>query len=276
MLEIPEVVTIAKQLNETVREKTICKVIAGYTEHKLAWYNGKPEHYSDWLTDKVIGKTRAVGGIIEISIDNYFLLLSDGVNLRYFEKNESCPEKHQLYLQFSDDTFLVAIVQMYGGICCYNGKPDNKYYSLALSKPSLLSDDFSEDYFHSLTDNPEFLKLSAKAFLATEQRIPGLGNGVLQDILFNAQIHPKRKVSSLSTIETDKLFHSIKATLVEMTEKGGRDVERDLWGKTGNYKVILSKKTVNTPCPVCSTQIKKETYLGGAVYFCPKCQKLEK
>lgn|GEM_PF-2077218 len=30
-----------------------------------------------------------------------------------------------------------------------------------------------------------------KAFLATEQRIPGLGNGVLQDILWTARIHPK-------------------------------------------------------------------------------------
>ncbi|MDD3052252.1 MAG: endonuclease VIII [Candidatus Cloacimonetes bacterium] len=276
MLEIPEVVTIAKQLNEAVRGKTINKVIAGYTEHKLAWYNGKPEQCSDWLNNKVIGETRAVGGIIEIAIDNCLLLLSDGVNLRYLEKTESCPGKHQLYLQFSDDSCLVAVVQMYGGICCYDGKPDNKYYLLALSKPSPLSDNFSEDYFHSLTVSPEYLKLSAKAFLATEQRIPGLGNGVLQDILFKASIHPKRKMSSLTIKEIDKLFYSLKSTLQEMTKEGGRNNEKDLFGKVGNYKVIMSKKTVNNPCPVCSTLIKKDNYLGGAVYFCPKCQKLEK
>jgi formamidopyrimidine-DNA glycosylase len=43
--------------------------------------------------------------------------------------------------------------------------------------------------------------LSAKAFLATEQRIPGLGNGVLQDILFTAGIHPKRKMAAISEEE---------------------------------------------------------------------------
>lgn len=36
------------------------------------------------------------------------------------------------------------------------------------------------------------LKLTAKTFLAAEQRIPGLGNGVLQGILFQACIYLKR------------------------------------------------------------------------------------
>ena len=73
-------------------------------------------------------------------------------------------------------------------------------------------------------------KLSAKAFLATEQRIPGLGNGVLQDILWYANIHPKRKISTLSAEQKHKLFRSVKTILAEMTELGGRDTERDLFG----------------------------------------------
>ena len=36
------------------------------------------------------------------------------------------------------------------------------------------------------------LKLTAKTFLAAERRIPGLGNGVLQGILFQACIYLKR------------------------------------------------------------------------------------
>ncbi|MPN41800.1 Formamidopyrimidine-DNA glycosylase [bioreactor metagenome] len=64
-------------------------------------------------------------------------------------------------------------------------------------------------------------KLSVKALLATEQRIPGLGNGSLQDILFNARIHPKKKVTTLTDNEKEQLFYSIKATLQEMVDKGG-------------------------------------------------------
>ncbi len=83
-------------------------------------------------------------------------------------------------------------------------------------------------------------KLSLKAFLATEQRIPGLGNGVLQDILYNARLHPKKKLGALSDGEFAALFSSVKNTLAEMTRNGGRDTEKDLFGSTGGYVTKLS------------------------------------
>ena len=109
--------------------------------------------------------------------------------------------------------------------------------------------------------------------LATEQRIPGVGNGVLQDILFNAGIHPRRKKSSMSDTDKSRLFKSLKTTLKNMTELGGRDTEKDFFGNNGGYKTILSKNTVKHPCPDCGDLIRKEPYLGGAVYYCPSCQK---
>jgi formamidopyrimidine-DNA glycosylase len=59
-----------------------------------------------------------------------------------------------------------------------------------------------------------------------------------------------------------------------MTDQGGRDTERDLFGCPGGYKTILSKFTVDTPCPACGTIIRKDPYLGGAIYCCPECQRL--
>jgi len=58
-----------------------------------------------------------------------------------------------------------------------------------------------------------------------------------------------------------------------MTYLGGRDTERNFFGHNGGYKTLLSKNTVKTPCPNCGNLIVKEAYLGGAVYFCPSCQK---
>ncbi len=110
--------------------------------------------------------------------------------------------------------------------------------------------------------------------MASEQRIPGVGNGVLQDILFNARIHPKRKALSLSDQERKTLFRSLKTTLKEMTDKGGRDVQTDLLGNNGAYNCILSAKTCKEPCPVCHGAITKEAYMGGSVYYCANCQKL--
>lgn len=117
--------------------------------------------------------------------------------------------------------------------------------------------------------------MSAKAFLATEQRIPGLGNGVLQDILFEAGLHPKARLENLTDEDLDSLYRSIKRVLLRMTQQGGRDTEKTLFGQYGGYMTILSKKTLEEPCPVCGGMISRQAYLGGNVYFCPRCQEMK-
>jgi len=274
MIELPEAAVLAEQINEAVVGKKIKSVIAAQTPHKLAWYFGDPQEYRSLLADEVISGATSYGGQLEVTAGKAKLLFSDGVSLRYYNKGAKLPDKHQLLLQFDDGSSLVGWVQMYGGLSAFQeGQNDNKYYLIARLKPSPLSGDFDGRYFGSLFGGST-AKLSLKAFLATEQRIPGLGNGVLQDILFNAKMHPKKKAGTLSAAGQRVLFDSIKETLSEMTAKGGRDTENDLFGKPGAYKTKLSKNTVGQPCPICRTLIKKEAYLGGSIYYCAKCQRI--
>jgi formamidopyrimidine-DNA glycosylase len=164
---------------------------------------------------------------------------------------------------------------MYGGLWCFKeGDFKNQYYIQAKEKPSPLSIEFDESYFDSIASNQENQGLSAKALLAAEQRIPGLGNGVLQDILYNARIHPKKKVKTLTEEDKSNLYKSIKSTLAEMTFKGGRDTERDLFGCFGGYKTKLCKNTAGKACEICGSTIKKEAYMGGSIYYCERCQKI--
>lgn len=273
MLEIPEVIVIAKQLNDTVKGKKIKKAIANSSPHKFAWFFDDPEKYNDKLCGKEIGETVAFAGRLDMNIEDVIIDFGDGVNLRFYGSDEKLPLKHQLLLEFEDDTKLVATVAMYGGIwCCEPDQiKDDLYYKLAKRSLSPLSDKFDYTYFLSLF-NDKTLKLSAKAFLATEQRIPGLGNGVLQDILYNAKIHPKKKVNTLTDAHKKAMFNSIKSTLNEMINGGGRNTEKDLFGNPGKYFTKLSKNTVATPCFNCGTEIKKEAYLGGSIYYCSECQ----
>ncbi len=180
-----------------------------------------------------------------------------------------------MLLVLDDSSFLVFTVAMYGAIYAYKGVFDNKYYTGSINSVSPLSDNFDEAYFESIICNVT-KDISAKALLATEQRIPGLGNGVLQDILFNSGIHPKRKISTLSELEKADLFHNLKYNLQSMAEKGGRDTEKDLFGNAGGYKTILSKNTYKRPCPNCGGKIVREAYLGGSVYYCAVCQPVNK
>ena len=275
MIELPESLNIAGQINDTISGKRITSLISAYTPHKLVWYFGEPPEYPDLLVGRTIGKASAYGGMVEIKAGGANILFGEGVGIRFHGKNESRPAKHQLLIEFDDHSALTGTIQMYGGLGAFlDGKLENPYYKAAKEKPSPFSSTFDKMYFDRLVSAEEVQKLSLKALLATGQRIPGLGNGILQDILFNAKMHQKKKAMALSAKDNEILFNSIKTTISAMAAQGGRDTELDLFGRPGGYKTILSKNTVNKPCPVCGTTIKKETYLGGNVYYCEKCQRL--
>ena len=273
MLEIPESTTIATQLDETVRGKTIRDVVVGTSPHKFAWYYADPQAYGKRLAGQTVGDSAGLGPMVEITAGDRRIVFSDGVNVRYFDTADKAPQKHQLLVTFDDGSVLVCSIQMYGGILAFvEGEYDNKYYRVAKAKPHPLTDAFDRAYFDVLLADSD--KLSAKAFLAAEQRVPGLGNGTLQDILYTAGVHPKRRMGTLPDKERDRLFNAIKQTLSEMTRLGGRDTEKDIFGNAGGYRTRMSKKTVGGPCAVCGAEIQKAAYMGGAVYWGPACQPL--
>lgn len=273
MIEIPEALVLAAQLNKTVKEKRMQAVTAGKSPHKFVWFFGEPAAYPSLLQGKTIGSAAAYGGRVEIEAEGAVLHFGDGINLRYYGAGEKLPEKHQLLLTLGDGSALAASAAMYGGIwCCKAGEfDDNAYVKAAKQAVPPLSGAFDYACFLSLFDE-EGEKMSAKAFLATKQRIPGLGNGVLQDILLNAKIHPKTRVSALPGAQREALFSSLKSTLARMTEQGGRDTEKDLFGNPGGYKTKLSKTNKLCICPNCGGGVKKESYLGGSIYYCTGCQ----
>ena len=274
MIELPEAYMLAQQINENLIGKRIMNVTAAQSPHKFAWFHGDPQKYHELLSGKSIDRAVSYGGMLNIFAGDSILVFGDGVCLGYHAIGEDRPKKHQLLIEFEDFSALSASVQMYGGLWCFrNGEFDNQYYQVAKDKPSPLTDKFDREYFDKFFESPGAEKLSVKALLATEQRIPGLGNGVLQDILYNSGIHPKRKVSSLTQEEKITLFDSIKGTLIEMVSQGGRNTEKDVFGCFGGYKTKASKNTVDKPCPKCGNNIVKEAYMGGSVYYCPGCQK---
>jgi formamidopyrimidine-DNA glycosylase len=276
MIELPESRHLADQIKEHLSGKTVLNVYANKSPHKFTWFHGDPEEYHDMLTEKTITGANAYGGIVEITFGNLCLYFNDGVNIRLIEPNQKLPDKHQLHIEFDDFSSLIFSVQMYGGIMLMDKEDkSNDYNNWAKDRVNPISEDNTAEYFVSLMDGVK-QNYSIKAFLATEQRYPGLGNGVLQDILFNAKIHPRRKLNSLTQAEKEAVYDSVKNTLWEMTASGGRNTEKDIFGCPGGYQTKLSAKTKTLPCPVCGDDIIREAYLGGNVYFCPTCQPYSK
>jgi formamidopyrimidine-DNA glycosylase len=270
MVELPEAYVLSKQVQETLVGKTIASAAANTNPHGFAAYTGDPALYDGLLNGRTLTGTGhdagyTCGGNVEIFIGDYMLIISTPI--KYHTPGEKLPKKHQLLLEFTDGSHMSCTVQMWG--CMYFVPVKEKADGI----PSPLSNAFDMAYFETLRrDAPS--SLSAKAFLATEQRIPGLGNGVLQDILYNAKLHPKRKMDTLTGADFAAMYNAVKDTLKQMAELGGRDTEKDLFNKPGGYITKLSKKTLDAPCVICGSTRARESYLGGNIYFCPGCQKL--
>lgn len=270
MLELPEVLMISEQLEKAIAGKAVSNVLPPSKVHKFCWYQGDPAEYGAVLAAHKVTAADGFGSYVEISFENgYKLCFNDGVNARLLPKKD-IPKNYQLLIGFDDGTALAFTVAMYGGIILHSGNYDNEYYQKSKQAVSVFSPEFAVYFRQQLDESKQ--TLSAKAFMATEQRFPGIGNGVLQDILFEARIHPKKKLQAMAPDEKERLLACTVAVLRDMRDEGGRNTEKDIFGNPGGYQAKLSKNTWKAPCPVCAGSIVKEAYLGGSVYYCPTCQ----
>lgn len=282
MIELPEALALSRQINAALAGKTVSAVLPPTKPHKFCWFDGDPAEYEERLRGREVVGAEGFGIYVELDFgDDVRLCVNDGVNMRLVASDADVaeaaglakvPKDYQLLIAFADGTALAFTVAMYGGIVLHGNDYDNEYYLKSRAALVPWADGFAEQFW-ALCGSAK-PSLSAKAFLATDQRFPGIGNGVLQDILFAAGIHPKRKVASLGREERERLLASVVSVTQKMADEGGRDTEKDIFGCPGGYKTYMSKNSRAGGCPACGGTITKEAYLGGSVYYCPHCQAL--
>ena len=271
MIELPEAIVLARQCNETLQGKAVETVIINSKPHKLAWFIDEGKNYQQLLQGRIFSYSVNFAGYLCLYFEDVQVIFHDGVNVRYLD---SLPNhnQHQLLITFSDQSCLMATVAMYGGL--YVTKKDvvpTSYMKSSVESIDCVSPLFTYEYFMSKATD----KLSLKAFLATEQRFPGIGNGVIQDVLFKVGLHPKMRIRDCSEDQLMKLYEKLSSTVREMVALGGRSNEKDLFGIPGSYEVLMTSTQLKNPCRKCSGSIVKENYMGGSIYYCPQCQPLK-
>ncbi len=275
MFELPECVTLTKQMNEALRGKVVKRGRLGNSPHKFVWYNRKPLEFERLTKGKTVGAATAKGRWMLVPLEpGYVLVLGEcGGRLLFHEPGASLPAKYHLLLEFEDDSALSVYTQMWGAMELFEkGREQERKYIKGM-RPTPADKEFTFSYFSELVD--ELLKgekRSVKGLLTQEQLIPGLGNSVAQDIMFRAGLHPRHAIAELSQALRRGLHSAIVKTVRDVIAKGGRSDELDLFGRPGRYERILSSRTAGKPCPECGTKTEKIAYLGGTCYFCPKCQ----
>ncbi|MEN6571580.1 MAG: DNA-formamidopyrimidine glycosylase family protein [Anaerolineaceae bacterium] len=277
MLELPEITTIARQLNETVRSKGIRRTVLLSSPHKFAFLNRTQEEYPRLLAGCHIHSAESRGNYLLLRLDaSPMLVLGDmGGRLLFHAPGDPQPVKHQLMLEFEDESSLTLTLQMWGAILLLDDHQISRHSRISYMTPGPLDEAFTFEHFEALIRAaPDKERSSLKYFIISQFGLPGVGNGCTHDILFNARLHPKFPLTKLTEAQTADLYRAARDTLQQMTSAGGRATERDLFDRPGGYQPILSNEVVGKPCPVCGTPIERITYLGGASFFCPHDQVL--
>ncbi len=238
MIELPEALTIAEQMNDELNGKRIESGNRGNSPHKFAFYNRKPEEYEELLAGKTVGETTGYGNWIFAPLEPGFKLVLGcmGGRILFHQNEDTLPKKYHLMLCFEDQTYLTVTIQMWGFIKLV-GESEAVDFHTTLTP---ISDEFTYERFEQLLeDYEEKDKKSIKYFMISGPGVLGIGNSYLQDILFRAKIHPKRLVADIADGERRELYDAVRGTMKEAIELGGRYDERDLYNNAGRYVRIL-------------------------------------
>lgn len=271
MPELPEIAVLSAQMHGEVVGKTVMEVEVL-----------QPKNLNlpvDEFVEKVIGhrivsvKARGKWLFVELS-DDLFLLINLGMggDLLHYASNDILSETYTFKMGLSDGSGFTIKFWWFGYIHLVDGDGLKKHKMTGELSLSPLNDGFTLPYFRELLRNR---RAQVKSFLLNQRRVAGIGNVYIQDILFKARLHPKRTIDTLTEVEIETLYQSMRDVLTLGVAMSGLTYERDFYGKKGGFssdQFLVGYKT-GQPCPTCSTPIEKIRTGSTASYICPKGQK---
>jgi formamidopyrimidine-DNA glycosylase len=275
MFELPELVTLASQLNDTVLGHVVRTGSLGNKPHKFVWYNTSAEEFARQTAGRRIGRSHARGRWLFVPLEpGYVLLFGElGGRMLFHPPSARQPDAYHLRVAFDDGSALTVTTAMWGAMELHEaGREQDRQYVRGM-RPTPVDHEFTFAYFDGLIDGLlAGEKRSAKGLLTQDQLIPGLGNAIAQDILSRARLDPRHALIDIDDRQRRALYEAILATVGEAIESGGRNDEVDLYGRPGRYVRRMDRAAAGRPCSECGATIQKIQYLGGACYLCPRCQ----
>jgi formamidopyrimidine-DNA glycosylase len=277
VFELPEYLTLGRQMRQSIAGKRIREGSLGNSPHKFVWYNRTHQEFASLTAGKTVGEAYARGRWLFIPLEpGYMLVFGEcGGKILFHKDQTSIPGRFHLLIRFEDGTALSAFTRMWGAMELYERDQELQRQYICDMRSTPVDTQFSFEYFTELVrESVQNEKRSVKGLLTQDQLIPGLGNAIAQDIMFKAKLNPRQPLEGLGRREQENLYEAIRTMVAEVAEKGGRNDETDLFGHPGGYVRLMDKNAAGNPCPECGTGIVKIQYLGGACYYCPSCQAL--
>jgi formamidopyrimidine-DNA glycosylase len=119
-------------------------------------------------------------------------------------------------------------------------------------------------------------KTPIKSALLNQKLLRGVGNIYADESLFRAGLRPRRRVSSITGAQLERLYRAVQEVLKEAIALGGSSVSDyvDAEGEEGFFQLqhrVYGRE--GEPCLVCKTPIKRIVIAGRSSHYCPHCQK---
>lgn len=271
-MELPELTVLAKQMATETSGKKILSVEVANPK----CLNVSLEHFQKTVVGKTIISVASRGKWLFIKLDlTHFLLFNPGMgaDVIHFKPNGRMPEKYHVRIVLDDRSGFTIRVWWFCYLHLMPAERLGEHKLTARLGLTPLDKEFTLDHFKRLLGKK---RGSVKNFLLGQRNIAGIGNVYVQDILFNARLHPKRKIPSMTDAEIKALFNSMKSHLRASVKLGGLAYEKDFYGNKGGYGAMQFKIAYKPgkPCPNCQTTIQKIKTGSTSSFVCPSCQKL--
>ncbi len=114
-----------------------------------------------------------------------------------------------------------------------------------------------------------------KSFLLDQSGVAGVGNIYADEALFRARLHPLSPAGSMKPEHQAALRDAIIAALEAGLDDGGASIDdyRDGRGEKGTMQdEFLVHTREGEPCPRCDATIARIVVSGRSTYYCPECQ----
>jgi formamidopyrimidine-DNA glycosylase len=130
-----------------------------------------------------------------------------------------------------------------------------------------------KDFVAILQSNP---KRAIKALLLDQEVIVGVGNIYADESLFAAKINPARPAGKINSAEAKALYSNLQRILKEAIKRGGSSLEYFL--KTNGSAGSFSQEhqaygKSGELCPRCASKLQSKVVAGRTSTYCPRCQK---
>lgn len=269
MPELPEVETYRRYLEETSLDQKIIDFTAVDFKRQITM---PYEEFRAALIGRRFVKTSRIGKSLLVQLDNDAVLsLHFGMtgDLHFYRIPEDAPRFERATF-FFDSGFKLAFVdsRKFGRIGLWQSEA-------AYIRAKNLGPDALEITPATLLKSLQKRKIAIKPVLLDQKVLAGIGNWLVDEILFQAKIHPEMIAAEITEPQLKKLTKAIWEVLQTSVQKEA--IYRELptsylihsreWDTSPH-----TEKDAHKRCPNCKTEIVKTVVGGRATYLCPVCQ----